>query len=83
MISSCCLVNPRGETDLEKPLIKGILRYNEAEYIPRITYSDMFRITNPCYLHISPGKPRHSIYQLDSNACMIPSADGINMLRLK
>ena len=32
---------PRGETDVDKPLIKGIPRYNEAECIPRRTYSDM------------------------------------------
>ena len=62
-----------------KPLIKGIPRYNEG--IPRRTYSDMFRITNPCHKHIFQADPRYSVY-LDSNACMIPIADGI-MLRLK
>ena len=34
-------IYPRGETDLDKPLIKGIPRYNEAECIPRRTYSYM------------------------------------------
>ena len=70
---------PCGETDLDKPLIKGIPRYNEC--IPRRTYSDMFRITNPCHKHIFQAFPRYSVY-LDSNARMIPIADGI-MLRLK
>ena len=57
--SSCCLFIRRGETDLNKPLIKGIPRYNEAECIPRRTYIDMFRVTNPCYLrtHFSRQTP--------------------------
>ena len=40
-ISSCCLYIRGGETELNKPLIKGIPRYNEADCIPRRTYSTM------------------------------------------
>ena len=34
-------IYPRGETDLDKPLIKGLPRYKKAECIPRRTYSDL------------------------------------------
>ena len=38
--SQLLFIYPRGETDLDKPLIKGLPRYNEAECIPR-RYSDL------------------------------------------
>ena len=39
-ISCCCFFIPRGETNLDKPLIKGTPRYNEVECILRRTYSE-------------------------------------------
>ena len=37
-------IYPRGETDLDKPLIKGLPRYKKAECIPRRTYSNLCSI---------------------------------------
>ena len=39
--SQLLFIYSRGETDLDKPLIKGIPRYKEAECIPRRTYTDL------------------------------------------
>ena len=72
-ISSSCLFIPRCKKDDENPIIKGKPRqYNEAECNLRRAYSDMFRITNPCYLrtHFSRQIPGTSVF-LDSNACLL------------
>ena len=71
-ISSSCLFIPSCKKDDDNPIIKGTPRYNEAECIPCRTYSDMFRMTNPCYLrtHFSRQTPGTSVF-LNSNCMFI------------
>ena len=73
--SSSCLLIPRCKKDDDNPIIKGTpRRYNEAECNLRRAYSDLFRITNPCYLRIqfSRQTPGTSVF-LDSNASGAPN----------